>query len=427
MTRGATARLFVAVDPPAEVCEELAEWAREAVADWRSWTVRRPRRPLRPPRLLAAEALHLTLCFLGSRPVGEIAALSSALGLCSEDAGELSVGAPLWLPPRRPHALAVEIRDRSGALEGLQASLTRTLSDASDWDPERRRFRPHITLVRVREGAAPARGASGSVHCFPPRRSCASRRSRSSCTARCRHPQGPPTRRSLRADLGRRAAESQRSPGCRLRRLLHRCLRCRLRRLLRRRIQRSVHRWLRTRPIHRRRRRARRLPRRSLPLRRIRSPVRARRRRGASSHRSRARSSSRPCSSVRCHRRTRTFLPRAAPVRCRLRRSPSAGCGPPATGGSPTSRPSRLCSPSSSSRQAPRRCARCRGARGSSPALASGMHGRGAWDARSPSAGTRRCAPARESATGRAARAGAARSARERARRREGVGAGGGD
>ena len=32
MPRGATARLFVAVDPPPAVCEELAEWAREALA-----------------------------------------------------------------------------------------------------------------------------------------------------------------------------------------------------------------------------------------------------------------------------------------------------------------------------------------------------------------------------------------------------------
>ena len=65
MARGATARLFVAVDPPAEVREELAEWAREAIADRAVWRPRRPRRPQRPPRLLKTEGLHLTLCFLG--------------------------------------------------------------------------------------------------------------------------------------------------------------------------------------------------------------------------------------------------------------------------------------------------------------------------------------------------------------------------
>lgn len=150
----------MAVDPPAPVREELAEWAREVVSDWTSWPTRR-RRPQRPPRVLAPERLHLTLCFLGSRPVGEIPALGAALSTCAGGVGELSLGAPLWLPPRRPHALAVEVRDPGGSLATLQADVTSALSEASGWDPERRRFRPHITVVRMREGTAPAAGASG--------------------------------------------------------------------------------------------------------------------------------------------------------------------------------------------------------------------------------------------------------------------------
>jgi RNA 2',3'-cyclic 3'-phosphodiesterase len=155
MARGATARLFVAVDPPLEVREGLVEWARAAVGEWGGWANGRLRRPGRPPRVLKADALHLTLCFLGSRPVGEIAALGAAVEASAEVAGELSVGAPLWLPPRHPHALAVEIRDRSGALSGLQAGLSQALSSVSGWEPERRRFRPHITLVRMRAGSVP--------------------------------------------------------------------------------------------------------------------------------------------------------------------------------------------------------------------------------------------------------------------------------
>jgi RNA 2',3'-cyclic 3'-phosphodiesterase len=156
MARGATARLFVAVDPPPDVREALVEWARHTAAEWSAWS---PRRSWRAPRVLKDEALHLTLCFLGSRPLGEIPDLASALGSCAEHVGELALGAPLWLPPRRPRALAVEVRDHPGELAALQASLTRTLSQASGWEPERRRFRPHITLVRV--GAAPRRGPEG--------------------------------------------------------------------------------------------------------------------------------------------------------------------------------------------------------------------------------------------------------------------------
>jgi 2'-5' RNA ligase len=156
MTRGLTARLFVAIDPPPAACEELAEWARRAMGALVAPTARGP---ARPARVLAAQALHLTLCFLGSRPVGEIEALASALGSCAADACELSLGAPLWLPRRRPRALAVEVHDRTGELARLQETVTRALSHAGGWRPKRRGFRPHITVARMRAGAGSARDA----------------------------------------------------------------------------------------------------------------------------------------------------------------------------------------------------------------------------------------------------------------------------
>jgi 2'-5' RNA ligase len=147
MSRGATARLFAALDPPAEACEELAAWARAVAAGWSSGTARRPQRPV---RVLDARSLHLTICFLGARPVAEIEPLAAALGSCTEPVGELSVGAPLLLPPRRPRALAVEIHDRDGELARLQRDVGHALAGASSWEPEQRRFRAHITLARMR-------------------------------------------------------------------------------------------------------------------------------------------------------------------------------------------------------------------------------------------------------------------------------------
>jgi 2'-5' RNA ligase len=152
MSRGATARLFVAVDPPAWASEELAAWARGMAAD-----ARRQGSERGAVRVLDAQSLHLTLCFLGSRPIAEIDALAAVLGACDERACELSVGAPLLLPPRRPRALAVEIRDRQGELDGVHERVSRALAAVSAWQPERRRFRPHITLARVRAGARRAR------------------------------------------------------------------------------------------------------------------------------------------------------------------------------------------------------------------------------------------------------------------------------
>ena len=88
MSRGATARLFVAVDPPPEVCEELAGWARAAAGALGAGSGK----DAPALRLLEPELLHITLCFLGARPVEEIDALAAALEGCAGHACELLVG-----------------------------------------------------------------------------------------------------------------------------------------------------------------------------------------------------------------------------------------------------------------------------------------------------------------------------------------------
>ena len=152
MTRGAEARLFVALDLPTELRGRLLGWARTAAASVKNGgpttptatrapsvmtyrgVVRSPGRhrearplPARSPRLLDPDSLHVTLCFLGNRPVGEIEALDEVLAAACAEAppvGELSFGAPLWLPPRHPRALAVELHDTPDrALEALHEAL----------------------------------------------------------------------------------------------------------------------------------------------------------------------------------------------------------------------------------------------------------------------------------------------------------------
>jgi 2'-5' RNA ligase len=158
MTRGARARLFIAVDPPADVREELLAWARAAVA---RLGVQHGRGGIGDMRLLEPESLHVTLCFLGGRPVDEIEAISSVLERCARRVGELSLGAPLWLPPRHPRTLAVEVHDGGGGLAHLHEALRGALVDATGWEAERRRFRAHITVARMR-GRSAARRASGA-------------------------------------------------------------------------------------------------------------------------------------------------------------------------------------------------------------------------------------------------------------------------
>jgi len=157
--RALTARLFIAVDPPPAVSEQLAAWARTAAREM-------SRRSGAPPRVLDAELLHVTLCFLGNRSTEEIDPIAERLAECKAPTGELSLGAPLWLPPRHPRALAVELHDEQGRLTSLQRSVLTACGDPGERQTisarrqparptEHRHFRPHITVVRMRSGSAP--------------------------------------------------------------------------------------------------------------------------------------------------------------------------------------------------------------------------------------------------------------------------------
>jgi len=124
------------------------------------------RRSGAPPRVLDAELLHVTLYFLGNRPTEEIDAIAAQLAACAGPAGDLSLGAPLWLPLRRPRALAVELHDEQGWLARLQRSVVAAYAELGESGPtttprqpgrptKHRHFRPHVTVVRMRTNTAP--------------------------------------------------------------------------------------------------------------------------------------------------------------------------------------------------------------------------------------------------------------------------------
>jgi len=139
--REAKARLFVALDLPAAVVDALVAW--------RAPLLRARDRELRP---VAADALHVTLAFLGWQPEAAIAPLSRLVPECAAGAavGGLAFGAPLWLPRRRPRVLAVALEDRHGALGALQARLVERLAEGGWQEPEARPYLPHVTVARSR-------------------------------------------------------------------------------------------------------------------------------------------------------------------------------------------------------------------------------------------------------------------------------------
>jgi 2'-5' RNA ligase len=131
-------RLFVAL--------ELDEATRAALVSWRE-EILSAHAGVRP---VTAEALHVTLCFLGTCAMADVEAIAAA---CAIGSGApltgLRLGAAMWLPRRRPRVLAVAIEDDTGALGRVQAALARALGEGGWYGPQTRPFLAHVTVARV--------------------------------------------------------------------------------------------------------------------------------------------------------------------------------------------------------------------------------------------------------------------------------------
>jgi RNA 2',3'-cyclic 3'-phosphodiesterase len=134
--------MFVALDLPSEARAALAAWRDELVEG---------RRDLRPVR---AEALHVTLVFLGWQDEKAAEAIASAsFGACSGlPAARLRAGGVRPLPPRDPRLFALDLEDEDGRAVALQSAVSDALEAGRWYRPEKRPFWPHLTLARVKRG-----------------------------------------------------------------------------------------------------------------------------------------------------------------------------------------------------------------------------------------------------------------------------------
>ena len=104
-------------------------------------------------RWLPAESLHLTLVFLGSVPDVSVLPLQAAFGgVCGRHrALSLTLGeVETFGPSRSPRVLATTL---SGDLDGLQALVAdarRAAEPLVTLEPEKKPFRPHLTVARAR-------------------------------------------------------------------------------------------------------------------------------------------------------------------------------------------------------------------------------------------------------------------------------------
>jgi RNA 2',3'-cyclic 3'-phosphodiesterase len=141
---GPRARMFVALDLPPDAQAALAAWRDELVEG---------RRDLRPVR---AEALHVTLVFLGWQPEKEAEAIAAAaFESCAElPAPRLRAGAVRPIPPRAARLFALDLEDEEGRAGAVQAAMSDALEAGRWYRPEKRPFWPHLTLARAKPGPA---------------------------------------------------------------------------------------------------------------------------------------------------------------------------------------------------------------------------------------------------------------------------------
>jgi 2'-5' RNA ligase len=141
------ARLFVALELPLAIRVQLEKWRDGQLAE------------LDGLRVVEPEALHVTLCFLGWRPVDQIERIADvcAAAASGQPEAELVLGGPVWLGTRRSRVLAVELRDVLGTLAALQRAIAGALGAAGLYEPETRPFLAHVTVARVRRSGRVAR------------------------------------------------------------------------------------------------------------------------------------------------------------------------------------------------------------------------------------------------------------------------------
>jgi RNA 2',3'-cyclic 3'-phosphodiesterase len=133
---GERLRLFLALPLPGSAVERLAAWQREALAG------------ARDARIVPPANLHVTLAFLGHRPVDEVDGIVAELRAAAERARR-----PVLRPFRYRETRSVGMvvfEDEGGHATRLADDLATRLERLGVYEPEKRPWLPHVTVLRFR-------------------------------------------------------------------------------------------------------------------------------------------------------------------------------------------------------------------------------------------------------------------------------------
>lgn len=146
-------RLFVAVPLPGELLG-FVEAAQAALP------------PAPGLRLLRPEQLHVTLAFVGEVDEAKVAAAEEVVRSVPVDSGGAGrITGFLMLPaPRKARVVTLEVDDGAGVFATLFATVMGGLEGAGVMKREKRPFRPHLTVARLRcPGPVQPRSESGEA------------------------------------------------------------------------------------------------------------------------------------------------------------------------------------------------------------------------------------------------------------------------
>jgi len=125
-------RLFCALRLPDAVLDALEAWGRDELSE----------------RVVRRANLHITLAFLGHRPVGELDAIAAATREAAAAAEPILLG-PVRYRETRSVGMLV-LADEGGAAGAVAEDLHGRLEEIGVYEREGRPWLPHLTIVRFR-------------------------------------------------------------------------------------------------------------------------------------------------------------------------------------------------------------------------------------------------------------------------------------
>lgn len=128
-------RLFCALTLPEQVLDRLVEWQQSELSGHE--------------RIVPRTNLHVTVAFLGSRPAADVAPVATELSVAAAAAGPIRLSVAGFRETRSVGM--VVLHDEDMFASRFAADVFERLERIGVYEPERRRWLPHVTVLRFKQ------------------------------------------------------------------------------------------------------------------------------------------------------------------------------------------------------------------------------------------------------------------------------------